>query len=354
MVRVGQTEQTSGIGGGGYDAGQKLDFLRQLMPSIDAKRLDDGRWQVNATPMMERMTGPIAQSQSFEAKTKDGAIDQAFRWFTEGAPLVVHGFASSAKRIEVRWQGNGWEILKGQLPGTKPTANGTGSLGAAEKRVLGQVGNQETVPQRTIVGVYHKGQKPTSNSQQMLARGFEADKAGNHDKALRDYELAFAFLRQEVVGKFGKELQARGVDADWLLLNDNPVVFKSVLREAGIFESSTETRDTFKMYLNRTGLAIKHKTAAEKPEKAREEYGFASMMIEMALELDPKYGAAHYNNACIALVGFGETGLALDGLERAIADPSFDFKKLARENDTDWNGIRNDPRFRQLVGLPSI
>jgi tetratricopeptide (TPR) repeat protein len=246
--------------------------------------------------------------------------------------------------------------LEAGAPGPLRQAPARGAeLSRAQAATIGSVANKETVPTRTLVGVYHKGERAGSESARLLDRGFAADTAGQPDRALRDYELAFGVFRVEVSSKHGERLRAKGIDPDAFLMKDNPVSVKILLDRSGMLDEVPALRNTLKKYFNRGALATKH-VVDRMPDRdaaaTKNEYGHAALLSEVALSLDPGYGAAHYNMACVALRGFGDVDEALASLERAIADRSFDFKKLAREGDTDWNGLRDDARFRALVGLP--
>jgi len=236
---------------------------------------------------------------------------------------------------------------------------------ADEKKSTGQVLSRETAPKITQVGVYHKD-KATSPAMQLLNKGFEADKAGNYKSAQKSYTAAFGALREQAIKQLGPQLEKAGFDQAWLQSNDNAAVWSSMARE-GHFDAAPDIKNAMKMYLNRNGLAIKHEAGDAKTEKSPDQramtYGDAMMFCTMATQIDPNYGPAHYNLACIALKG-SEAGLrgfenakgeALKELGEAIKDKGFDFKKLAREQDTDWNAMRmTSPQFREMVGLSAL
>ena len=84
---------------------------------------------------------------------------------------------------------------------------------------------------------------------------------------------------------------------------------------------------------NRLGLALKHKG----------DLAGAKASIHQSLQLDPKYGPAHYNDACLAVVT-GDRGAAIAALAKAVAaDPKF-FGNLAK-GDGDLAPIAKDPAF---------
>ncbi len=75
-------------------------------------------------------------------------------------------------------------------------------------------------------------------------------------------------------------------------------------------------------------------------------YSAARKCFEKAIRLKPDYVDPYYNLACVCAVQ-GEVQQGLRYLEKAISmDP--DVKKWARE-DPDLEGLRGDPRFREIV-----
>ncbi len=69
--------------------------------------------------------------------------------------------------------------------------------------------------------------------------------------------------------------------------------------------------------------------------------------MEGLLERNPESPIGHYNLACYLSIA-GEKRKSLEELRKAVQlDPSF--KKLAKE-EKDFDGIRADPDFRDLVG----
>jgi len=75
-------------------------------------------------------------------------------------------------------------------------------------------------------------------------------------------------------------------------------------------------------------------------ERAIEEYG-------RAIELNPEYATAYYNRAC-AYALLGEAEDACEWLEKAI-ELDEKYREMA-QGDKDFNGIRQDGRFKVLVG----
>ena len=164
----------------------------------------------------------------------------------------------------------------------------------------------------------------------------------------RDYGKAAEALQGEIIERHRPLLSAAGVDLAWFKGNADLLALHRALRDSGILDVDPEAKTTLKKLLNRTGLALKHQADQH---GAPEDYANALRYCQKAIEVDPSYGAAHYNEACIMLK-LGRTGPALASLATAIQDSSFDFKKQAREKDVDWNVLRLDnASFRQLVGL---
>jgi tetratricopeptide (TPR) repeat protein len=72
--------------------------------------------------------------------------------------------------------------------------------------------------------------------------------------------------------------------------------------------------------------------------------------LNRAIELRPDYGSAHYNRAC-AHARLGHTGEALRDLRKAIELDAKFSEEARTDEDHDFDNIREDPEFRQLVGL---
>jgi hypothetical protein len=347
-----QTSGTAAIGGGGYSADEKLAFLKELMPDLKALEMAPGVWKVTSRHPMTIERDGVSHLPMFQGATREAAIDDAFAKLTTGGPLLTRGSPSGADRVEVSWAGNGWNFS------VRPSGEPTGQVGesSAKHRALLGDAHREKVPTTTVIGRVHSGERPESPAGQLLDKGFAADgMPGGHEKALRLYRDAFEAFRDEVLAAHGAKLVEAGVDAQRLLAIDDPIRFCIVARP--VIEADAEFSTLAKKLLNRTGLALKHRAdalAAKSPTEAIEEYTMAMIHCQQATHIDPGYGAAHYNMACIHWRGFGDANSALDALKTAIADKSYDFAKQAREKDTDWNPMRNDPEFRNLVGLPKL
>ena len=85
------------------------------------------------------------------------------------------------------------------------------------------------------------------------------------------------------------------------------------------------------------------------PLFAAGEYDKAADLLEQVRAEHPEDGAVLYNLACAESMR-GRTDVALDRLSEAIAQGER-FRELARK-DTDFEPIRDEPRFRELVGPP--
>ena len=68
---------------------------------------------------------------------------------------------------------------------------------------------------------------------------------------------------------------------------------------------------------------------------------------DKAIELDPSYANAWYNRSCY-MVKKGEINEALKNLEEAIRlDKTY---MESAKTDKDFDSIRNDERFKKLIG----
>ena len=83
------------------------------------------------------------------------------------------------------------------------------------------------------------------------------------------------------------------------------------------------------------------------PLFAAGEYDKAAELLEQVRAEHPDDGAVLYNLACAESMR-GRTDAALDRLSEALAQGDR-FRELARK-DSDFEPIRDDPRFRELVG----
>lgn len=276
-------------------------------------------------------------------------------------------------------------------PAQVGSLNGPSLPTASAMAAIGQVVSREaSPPERTIVANFHQGKKPTGSPEtrqtlRYLTAGFEADKMGNSKKALAEYEKGFGALQKAFVGAFDAELRADACPVDKVAKSQNDLgVFAWLALAQGVrsirlrwltkadpaFQSDqvkNEVVDLSLMYLNRKGLALKHQADAARNggdfDKALKGYEEASKYFFGAHEVDPNYGPAVYNIAanikCKADVSWHNqeqtTNTALNWLERALplGNGKVDFAVLAKQ-DTDWNNLRTDSRFRGLVGLPEL
>ncbi len=211
----------------------------------------------------------------------------------------------------------------------------------ATQQATGAVASKGQHPTHTVVGVYEGRSPITGPTSRMLEAGFAADRAGNADHALDMYKNVELYLKRDIAkGLPAEKLAEAELTAE--MINEpsvNVAVLKAMLTTTGLIDDLAPTpKKHFLQLLNRTGLAHGHKGDNET----------ALFYADMALQLDPDYGAARYNEACAAMrLGYEDS--ALNSLAQAIADPSFDFKALAK-NDTDWNGVRDsNDKFRALV-----
>ena len=242
-------------------------------------------------------------------------------------------------------------IVRQQLPIGRTKETGAEPVGPAwsqqqAARAAGAVATKDLPPTRTVVGDFHRGQRipASADVSRLLDKGFAADKGGHPDKAIASYDRAFEALRPALLDAL------------------DPAAHKKVVERYGAHEGSAkdlatalrlakatdqlpaELAEPFKILLNRKGLALSHL-----------DHHSTDMHFYDALAVDPKYAPAWYNLACQALKAEKNPHAALDRLERAIEHGgSFDFKALAREQDMDWNALRQMPRFRSIVGLPAL
>jgi tetratricopeptide (TPR) repeat protein len=77
------------------------------------------------------------------------------------------------------------------------------------------------------------------------------------------------------------------------------------------------------------------------------EYDQATVVLEALLTSNPDDGGALYNLACVKSLG-GRSDEAIEHLRRSI-ELEERFRELAR-TDTDFDPIRDEPGFKQLVG----
>ena len=130
-----------------------------------------------------------------------------------------------------------------------------------------------------------------------------------------------------------------------------PLLLRQVL--IGMGASRNVTDQTLKK-----ALKVVEKHLELNPDDARAHYLGGSALIEMgqtekglqwtrrALEIDPDEPATLYNVACSHSIA-GASDEALDFLERAI-DAGFGYKEWL-ENDSDFDTIRENPRFQALL-----
>lgn len=70
--------------------------------------------------------------------------------------------------------------------------------------------------------------------------------------------------------------------------------------------------------------------------------------LDKVLESDPNYANAYYNKACSFALQ-NQIELALENLQRAIELEPERCREVAK-TDTDFDGIRGDVRFQELLG----
>jgi tetratricopeptide (TPR) repeat protein len=69
---------------------------------------------------------------------------------------------------------------------------------------------------------------------------------------------------------------------------------------------------------------------------------------DKVLEIDPNYANAYANKACSFALQ-NQVELALENLQRAIELEPETYREMAK-TDTDFDGIRGDVRFQELLG----
>jgi len=76
-------------------------------------------------------------------------------------------------------------------------------------------------------------------------------------------------------------------------------------------------------------------------------YDEAEVAFCKAIELDPNYASPYYNLACLESIR-NNTDAAIEHLRRAAQQPDFNLELARRDPDFEW--IRDDARFREIVG----
>ena len=147
--------------------------------------------------------------------------------------------------------------------------------------------------------------------------------------ALQDYARA--------IGEFGRAIELNPEDAE-AYCSRGLAYYKLQEYERAIEEygRAIELNPEYAMAYNNRGVAYH---ALQDYARAIEDYG-------RAIELSPEYATAYYNTAC-AYALMGEAGEAYEWLEKAIGLDE-KYRKLARD-DKDFDGIREDERFKALV-----
>jgi tetratricopeptide (TPR) repeat protein len=81
--------------------------------------------------------------------------------------------------------------------------------------------------------------------------------------------------------------------------------------------------------------------------KDMQRYDEAEAAYRKANELDPNYGTAYYNLACFESMR-NNPDAAFEHLRRAAQLPEFSLTRARLDPDFEW--IRDDPRFKEIVG----
>ena len=79
------------------------------------------------------------------------------------------------------------------------------------------------------------------------------------------------------------------------------------------------------------------------------DYAGAAALLRTALEKDPEDAGIHYNLACMEAL-MGHTDEAFEHLGHITKEPRF---KETAENDSDFDSLRDDPRFAELLSSKS-
>lgn len=215
----------------------------------------------------------------------------------------------------------------------------------------GQIESKGQLPVTAVIDKY-PGPKSGSEAARLLDKGFGLDQAGRPDKALEHYGLAHGALRRELHDALAPKLRERGADPDQLLTlpaHADPMVVGMLARSGLFAELPSALQETTLRFYNRNGLAMKHQGAPDT----------AFLSFELAAELRPTYGPALYNMAS-AVVAMqppreqadpaAQRSEALDYLKRALDTDRTFFSALAKK-DPELNGLREDARFRELIGV---
>lgn len=200
------------------------------------------------------------------------------------------------------------------------------------------------LPEAKSVLVTYPSSSSGTGAAKLIDDAYELDKAKDSAGAIAAYGAAFPALKNEIaLAMFKLDLDGNKAESASSMTG-----LKVLLDAPGLFEQlKPALQETTLKFFNRLGLAHKHEGNLQE----------AGTYTAWAADLEPTYGPALYNLACITLLESNPTDAmhaqmqksALDDLGKAIkADPAF-FTKLAL-SDPDFDSLRDDARFKALVG----
>jgi len=187
-------------------------------------------------------------------------------------------------------------------------------------------------------------------------RGITLGHLGRHEEALADYNRSLDLRRddpatltnrgvtlrhleryEEALADHNRSLELRPDDPDTLTNRGNSLYHLRRYEEAlAEHNRSLELRPDHPETLSNRGATL-HQLG--RYEEALADYN-------RVLELWPDHPGTYYNRGCLFAFQ-GKADEAIDDLRRAIAGDQ-KYRELARK-DSDFDGIRDDPRFRALV-----
>ena len=200
-------------------------------------------------------------------------------------------------------------------------------------------------------------EKEQLTAQSWFERGYVFQKDKNYMEANRCYsefirfkpDLAEAYYNRGIVRRALKDLEGALADYDEAIrLNPD---FAEAYNNRGIVRRATNDLQG--------ALLDYNKTIQLMPENAEAHFnrGVAHSSINNleaaissyieAIRINPEFAQAYYNSACIESIR-GEITKSLNYLRLAI-HKRLEFKQNARQ-DPDFENIRNDPRFNEIVG----
>jgi tetratricopeptide (TPR) repeat protein len=209
------------------------------------------------------------------------------------------------------------------------------------------------------IDVYNQALKNKSDSDTFYNKGTALGHLDRHEEAINSYDQSLAADPEKYEALNNKSIALKNLSRyeEALIICDKAIAINSDRSEAFV------NKGLILVNLNRKEEAVDaYDKAIEKGTNLcnvfynkgmllgdLDQYKEAILCCDKYLDIQPEYANAHYNKSCYLILS-GEIKLAINALQKAISlEPE---KRESAKIDPDFDAIRNDARFQQLIAEP--